>query len=107
MTRRLAVCLLLFAVVSGFALWTTHPVTAQDSEYRGRTWEYRVFRMDPGDYTTKSDYKALLQRDGMRKVDASFREYVLNFLGNDGWELISVEQRSKSLVYFYMKRPKR
>ena len=107
MNRRFAACVFLVAVVSGFVVWTTLPVTAQEATYRGQKWEYRVFRMDPAEYNEKSDYKALLQREGMRKVESVFREYVLNHLGGDGWELISVEQRAKNLVYFYMKRPKR
>lgn len=106
MNRRFAACVLLLGTALSFGAWSTHSATAQESSYRGQIWEYRVFRMDPAEYSDKSDYKALLQRDGMRKVDSSFREYVLNHLGGEGWELISVEQRAKNMVYFYMKRRK-
>lgn len=103
---RILALVLVTALISSLAAWSVRPVVAQDAGYRGLKWEYRVFSMDPADYSNKSDYKEILAREGMRKVDAVFREYVLNHLGGEGWELISVEPRAKNLFYFNMKRRK-
>ena len=80
----------------------TDPAQAQQSR---AAWEYRVFRLDPTDYRDKADYRLILSKQGPRGVDSAFKEHVLNHLGRDGWELVQVEQRSKNLVYFYVKRP--
>jgi hypothetical protein len=80
------------------------PVTAQARSEA--PWEYRVFRLDPADYTDKADYKLILQREGPRGADSAFREHVLNHLGRDRWELVQVGKQTKALTYLYLKRPK-
>ena len=82
----------------------TRPAAAQAQSRP--SWEHRVMRLEPSEYTDKADYKQILQREGPRKVDAAFREHVLNHMGKDGWQLVQVEQRSKNLTYLYLKRQK-
>ena len=69
-------------------------------------WEYRVFRLDPVEYSNKADYRQLLDREGARNVDSAFKEHVLNHLGKAGWEFVDMELRPQNLTYFYLKRRK-
>ncbi len=102
MSKHLAAAALLALGLALGAAWRAP--TAQAQGRRG--WEYRVFRLDPQDYTDKQDYQAILKRDGARAVEASFYEHVLQHLGQDGWELVTLERKGQSLVYLYLKRPR-
>ena len=100
MTKHLVAAALLAAGLALGLAWRT-PASAQAV----RGWDYRVFRLDPVDYNDKADYQAILQRDGPRAAEASFYEHVLDHLGKEGWDLVTVERRGQSLVYLYLRRP--
>ena len=67
---------------------------------------FLVFRLNPVDYQDKADYQRILEehdKDGL-KADSAFQEYVLNHLGEQGWELVGFERRPGQVNY-YLKRP--
>ena len=108
--RPLIPCALLCAFVLALGAPTPGPVSAQDAKdpkhWTGQTWEYRVFRLDEKDYRDKSDYQAILRSEGRRGAEAVFYERVLTYLGEEGWDLVSVERRSPDTAYLYLKRLK-
>lgn len=106
-TRTLAWPLAL--VVAAAALASSFVARPAGAQSAPRGWEYRVFRVDPADYSDKADYREILRannNDGLR-AEAPFQEHVLSYLGREGWELVQVERPRPGLVYFYMKRPAR
>ncbi len=104
-----------FALVAG-ALLGTRAVVAQSDSSKS-AWEYKVFLVDGRDFQDKDDWKAILEKAGGNafKADADFKEYILNYMANDGWELMQVVQPVKEakgggggeIVHFYMRRPRR
>lgn len=78
-----------------------------ESAWRGQRWEYRVFRMNAVDYEDKADYQQILKENDKdpTKADAAFQEHVLNWLGEQGWELIGIERRHANQLHYYLKRP--
>lgn len=72
-------------------------------------WEYRVFRVDPAEYSGKEDYEAIKAQHGgdPARADAPFQQHVLGWLGKEGWELVSVERLRPNLPQYILKRPAR
>lgn len=95
------------ALLLGAALFllgslVSQPVAAQQT--RPVQWEYRCFRLDPQDYEDKEDYKQIYKKFGRRGAEATFYERVLDYMGKEGWELVSVERRTPAIAYLYLKR---
>lgn len=92
------------------AQWLGPARAQQDAQaWRGARWEYRVFPMRSADYEDKRDYREILAEhkgDG-RAADSAFQEHVLNYLGQEGWELVGIERRFADQLHLYMKRPQR
>ena len=80
----------------------SRPAAAQQAQ--ASKWEYRCFRLDPKDYEDKEDYKQIYKKFGRRGAEAAFYERVLDFMGKEGWELVSVERRTPAVAYLYLKR---
>ncbi|HBP16338.1 MAG TPA: hypothetical protein DEA08_00915 [Planctomycetes bacterium] len=98
---------LLPAFLVGAALFALGSVVSQPAaaqQARVTQWEYRCFRLDPKDYEDKEDYKQIYKKVGRRGAEAAFYERVLDYMGKDGWELVSVERRTPAVVYLYLKR---
>jgi hypothetical protein len=101
MKQQLAALALVTLGLALGAAWRA-PVAQAQSQ---RGWDYLVFQLDPEDYSDKQDYRALLEREGPRRVEAAFFEHVLDHLGKEGWELVTHERRGANLVYLYLRRP--
>lgn len=98
-------CVGLAATLTTFVLCSPPAAEAQGKKrFNVVQWEYRVFQMDPAEYSDKSDYRAILAREGARKAESVFSQHVLKHLGKQGWELVSLERLRTNVMYFYMKR---
>jgi hypothetical protein len=74
----------------GLAIWTTHTV-GKDSKATVRIWEYK--------------YVEIVGNRPLPDHDAG--EPILDRLGSEGWELVSVVPEVHGLTYLaYLKRPK-
>ena len=98
---------LLPALLAGAALFAlgsavSQPAAAQQAKVA--QWEYRCFRLDPKEYEDKEDYRQILKKFGRGGAEAAFYERVLDYLGKEGWELVSVERRTPRIAYLYLKR---
>ncbi|MBI3726370.1 hypothetical protein HY251_20785 [bacterium] len=107
MNRTSWIALVLAALVSGTALGTRAAAQSSDPP-RLLRYEYKVFAMAYGDFKEKDDYKAILERaEGNElRADGDFKAYVLDYLAQEGWELVQVVTPKNDLTVFYLKRVK-